>query len=65
MKSANLKKFNNSRKQLFILFLYLGISIYYFIFCYSEYIKSNKVKLELNELTKKKNELNNLKSQYK
>ena len=43
-----------------------GIAILLIIFLtLPQYIKSNKVNLELNELIKKKNNLDNLKSQYK
>ena len=43
-----------------------GISILLIIFLViPQYIKSNKVNLELNELIKKKNNLDDLKSQYK
>ncbi len=42
-----------------------GVSILFIIFLVvPQYIKSNKVNLELNTLIKKKNNLNNLKSQY-
>ena len=43
-----------------------GIAILLTIFfVLPQYVNSNKVNLELNELIKKKNELDNLKSQYK
>ena len=43
-----------------------GISILLIIFLViPQYIKSNRVNLELNELIKKKNNLDNLKSEYK
>ena len=43
-----------------------GIAIILFIFyVIPQYVNSNKVNLELNELIKKKNKLNNLKTQYK
>ena len=48
------------------IFISAGISILIIIFfVMPEYIKSTKVNLELNELAKKKNDLDNLKSQYK
>ncbi len=48
------------------IFISSGISILLTIFfVLPQYIKSNKVNLELNELIKKKNDLDNLKSQYK
>ena len=47
-------------------FISSGIAILLIIFLvFPQYIKSNKVNLELNELIKKKNDLENLKSQYK
>ena len=47
-------------------FISSGIAILLIIFLVlPQYIKSNKVNLELNELIKKKNDLENLKSQYK
>ena len=47
-------------------FISSGISIILILFfVIPQYKKSNKVNLELNGLVKKKNELNNLKSQYK
>ena len=47
-------------------FLSSGISVLLIIFfVIPQYQKSNQVNLELKELIKKKNELNNLKSQYK
>ena len=47
-------------------FISSGISILLIIFyVIPQYINSNKVNLELNGLIKKKNELDNLKSQYK
>ena len=43
-----------------------GIAILLIIFyLIPQYVKSNKVNLELNSLIKKKNDLDNLKSQYK
>ena len=43
-----------------------GISLLLILFfVFPQYIKSNKVNLELNGLIKKKNDLDNLKSQYK
>ncbi len=48
------------------IFISAGISILIIIFfVMPEYIKSTKVNLELNNLTKKKNDLDDLKSQYK
>ena len=48
------------------IFISSGISILLIIFfVLPQYIKSNKVNLELNELIKKKNDLDNLKSKYK
>ena len=48
------------------IFISAGISILIIsFFVVPEYFKSTKVNLELNGLIKKKNELNNLKSQYK
>ena len=48
------------------IFISSGISILLIIFfVLPQYIKSNKVNLELNELIKKKINLANLKSQYK
>ena len=48
------------------IFISAGISILIIIFfVMPEYIKSTKVSLELNNLTKKKNDLDDLKSQYK
>ena len=48
------------------LFISSGISILLIIFfVLPQYVKSNKVNLELNGLIKKKNDLDNLKSQYK
>jgi len=48
------------------IFISSCISILLFIFfVLPQYIKSNKVNLELNGLIKKKNDLDNLKSQYK
>ena len=68
-------KSNNERKKLltpekaasFIpVFISSGISILLIIFfVIPQYFKSNKVDYELNSLIKKKNELNDLKSQYK
>ena len=47
-------------------FYIIIISILLIIFfVIPQYVKSNKVNLELNELIRKKNELDNLKSQYK
>ena len=47
-------------------FISSGISIISILFfVIPQYKKSNQVNLELNGLVKKKNELNNLKSQYK
>ena len=47
-------------------FISSGVAILLIIFLvFPQYIKSTKVNLELNELIKKKNNLNNLKSQYK
>ncbi len=47
-------------------FISSGLSILLiFFFVLPQYFKSTKVNLELNELIKKKNDLNNLKSQYK
>ncbi len=47
-------------------FISSGISILLIIFfVIPQYLKSNKVNFELNGLIKKKNELDNLKSQYK
>ena len=47
-------------------FISSGISILLIMFfVIPQYVKSNKVNLELNGLIKKKNELNDLKSQYK
>ena len=47
-------------------FISSGISILLIVFfVLPQYIKSNKVNLELNELIKKKNDLDNLKSKYK
>ena len=47
-------------------FISSGLSILLiFFFVLPQYIKSTKVNLELNELIKKKNDLDNLKSQYK
>ena len=47
-------------------FISSGISIILILFfVIPQYRKSNQVNLELNGLLKKKNELNNLKSQYK
>ena len=69
MKSSNLKKnlITPEKAAWFIpVFISLGISILLILFfVIPQYMKSNKVKLELNELIKKKNELNNLKSQYR
>ena len=46
-------------------FISSGISILLIIFfVIPQYLKSNKVNFELNGLIKKKNELDNLKSQY-
>ena len=66
---------NNERKNLitpekaasFIpVFISSGISILLIVFfVIPEYFKSNEVNFELNALIKKKNELDNLKSQYK
>ena len=66
---------NNQRKNLitpekaasFIpVFISSGISILLIVFfVIPEYFKSNEVNFELNALIKKKNELDNLKSQYK
>ena len=66
---------NNERKNLitpekaasFIpVFISSGISILLIVFfVIPQYFKSNEVNFELNGLIKKKNELNNLKSQYK
>ena len=48
------------------IFISSGVSILLLIFyVIPEYIKSNKVSLELNQLVIKKNELPNLKSEYK
>ena len=48
------------------IFISAGISILIVsFFVIPEYIKSTKVNFELNNLIKKKNDLNNLKSQYK
>ena len=48
------------------IFISAGISILLVIFfVIPEYVRSNKVNLELNGLVKKKNQLENLKSQYK
>jgi len=48
------------------IFISSGIAILLIIiFVIPQYVKSTKVNLELNELIKKKNNLNNLKSQYK
>ena len=48
------------------IFVSSGIAILLFIFfVIPQYINSNKVNLELNGLIKKKNQLDNLKSQYK
>ena len=68
-------KFTNFRKNLitperaawFIpVFISSGISIILIIFfVFPQYRKSNQVNLELKDLIQKKNELNNLKSQYK
>ena len=47
-------------------FISSGIAILLIIFfVIPQYIKSNKVNLELNELIKKKNDLENIRSQYK
>ena len=47
-------------------FVAAGISILLIIFfVIPKYIHSTKVNLELNELVRKKNELDNLKAQYK
>ena len=47
-------------------FISSGIAILIIIFfVLPQYVKSNKVNLELNGLIKKKNDLDNLKSQYK
>ena len=43
---------------------FISIFIIYF-YAYPQYTKSNKVNLELNELIKKKDDLENLRSQYK
>ena len=66
---------NNERKNLitpekaasFIpVFISSGISILLIVFfVIPQYFKSNEVNFELNGLIKKKNELDNLKSQYK
>ena len=66
---------NNERKNLitpekaasFIpVFISSGISILLIVFfVIPKYFKSNEVNFELNGLIKKKNELDNLKSQYK
>ena len=68
-------KFTNFRKNLitperaawFIpVFISSGISIILILFfVFPQYRKSNQVNLELKDLIQKKNELNNLKSQYK
>jgi len=42
---------------------FISIFIIYF-YAYPQYTKSNKVNLELNELIKKKDDLENLRSQY-
>ena len=48
------------------LFISAGISIVITsLFVIPQYIKSNKVNLELNDFVRKKNDLDNLKSQYK
>ena len=48
------------------IFISSFISIFIIIFyAYPQYTKSNKVNLELNELIKKKDDLENLRSQYK
>ena len=48
------------------IFISSFISIFIVIFyAYPQYTKSNKVNLELNELIKKKDDLENLRSQYK
>ena len=48
------------------IFIASGISVLLILFfVLPQYIKSNKVNLELNGLIKKKNDLNNLKSRYK
>ena len=48
------------------IFISSGVAILLIIFLvFPQYIKSTKVNLELNQLIKKKNNLNNLKSQYK
>ena len=69
MKSANFKKnlITPEKAAWFIpVFISSGISILLILFfVIPQYMKSNKVSLELKSLIKKKNELNNLKSQYK
>ncbi len=48
------------------IFISSFISIFIIVFyAYPQYTKSNKVNLELNELIKKKDDLENLRSQYK
>lgn len=62
------KKFITPEKaaSLIPIFISTGISILVIIFfVMPAYIKSNKVNLELNGMIKKKDDLNNLKSQYK
>tara|TARA_B100000161_G_scaffold87454_1_gene61214 strand:+ start:1172 stop:1837 length:666 start_codon:yes stop_codon:yes gene_type:complete len=69
MKSANFRKnlITPEKAAWFIpVFISSGISILLILFfVIPQYIKSNKVNLELKGLIKKKNELNSLKSQYK
>ena len=67
----SMKKRNNlitpeNAAKLIPVFISSGISILLFIFfVIPQYVNSNKVNLELNSLIKKKNELDNLKLQYK
>ena len=69
MKSANLRKnlITPEKAASFIpVFISSAISILLIIFfVIPQYFKSAEVKTELNSLIKKKNELKNLKSQYK